>query len=148
MFRRWDLIYGDGDAIDLSIFPDESWWTVYAAHLLEHIADPVSALREWYRVLHPDGRLIVNVPSMELYEGQTYLPSRWNADHRTFWMPEFVEPGQPKHIRGLRQTIMEALPSAVILDLRVLNEGHLWPSPEEHPLGEYSIEAIIGKGKK
>jgi SAM-dependent methyltransferase len=36
--------------------------TVLASHILEHVADPLRALGEWYRVLRPGGYLIVITP--------------------------------------------------------------------------------------
>lgn len=43
-------------------FPDESFDIIFCCHVLEHIPDDRKAIRELYRVLKPNGRLIIQVP--------------------------------------------------------------------------------------
>ena len=59
--------------------------TVHASHLLEHVVDYGHFLRECVRVLRPGGTLILTVPLMEAYEGQTHPPSLFNHDHKRFY---------------------------------------------------------------
>lgn len=42
--------------------PDASFDVVYCSHVLEHIPDDVQAMREFHRVLAPDGWAVLNVP--------------------------------------------------------------------------------------
>ena len=51
-----------GSAEDLSAFKDESLDFVIANHLLEHLEDPISGLREFHRVLRPGGVLYLALP--------------------------------------------------------------------------------------
>jgi dolichyl-phosphate beta-glucosyltransferase len=51
-----------GDAADLPI-PDASVNVVCLLDVIEHLSDPVSAIREAARILTNDGRLIINVPA-------------------------------------------------------------------------------------
>jgi ubiquinone/menaquinone biosynthesis C-methylase UbiE len=39
---------------------------VIANHLLEHVADPIAALKEWYRILRPGGILFLALPDKRL----------------------------------------------------------------------------------
>ena len=58
-----------GDACDLSRFEDQTFDELYASHILEHFDYTGSlqkALKEWYRVLKPDGKLYVSVPDMDV----------------------------------------------------------------------------------
>jgi predicted SAM-dependent methyltransferase len=54
-----------------SVFPldfdDSSFDLVYASHVLEHFrrSDTLDVLKEWVRVLRPDGILRISVPSLE-----------------------------------------------------------------------------------
>ena len=44
------------------MLPDGSQDFIIANHLLEHVADPIGALEEWYRLLRPDGILFLALP--------------------------------------------------------------------------------------
>jgi len=141
-FRRWDKINGDGDAQKMAGVPDNRFHTVYASHVLEHLHDPVEGIKNWYRICKPGGHVIICIPHRDLYEKKENLPSKWNDDHKTFWLPERSE---PPVTRSFRHTILEAVPNANIVVLRVLDEGWVSVAPDKHSGGEYSIEAIIKK---
>ena len=140
-FRRYDIIYGDGDAQKMLGVPSDSFHTVYASHVLEHMHDPIEAFHNWYRICKSPGHIIVCVPQRDLYEKKHDLPSNWNADHKTFWLPE---KGEPPITKGLREVVLHAVPYANIVDLRVLDE-HWVSNGEDHSSGEYSIEVIVNK---
>jgi SAM-dependent methyltransferase len=50
------------EATDLHDIPEDSYDIVLSSHCLEHIANPLRALREWRRVCRPGGNLLVVVP--------------------------------------------------------------------------------------
>lgn len=57
-----------GQAEDLTRFADNTFVELYASHVLEHLgyrSDLPVALKEWYRVLAPEGCLMVSVPDLE-----------------------------------------------------------------------------------
>lgn len=56
--RDWRVTGVTADAQTLP-FPDASFDTVIAMHMLYHVPDPAQALREMHRVLRPGGRLAV-----------------------------------------------------------------------------------------
>ena len=58
-----------GDASDLSRFTDQTFDELYASHVLEHFdynGSLLKTLKEWHRVLKPDGKLYISVPDMEV----------------------------------------------------------------------------------
>jgi len=58
-----------GDAHDLSRFEDNTFYAVYASHILEHFdyhKELFETLKEWQRVLVPRGKLYVSVPNLDI----------------------------------------------------------------------------------
>lgn len=53
------------DAVDLHGIEDASYDFVCSSHTLEHVANPLKALREWSRILRRDGTLILVLPHYE-----------------------------------------------------------------------------------
>jgi SAM-dependent methyltransferase len=140
-FRKWDQVFGDPDATYLAGVLDESYQTVYASHLLEHLDDPIAALKNWYRVLKKGGHLIVLVPHRDLYEQKKELPSNWAPEHKRYYLPTSNE---PPCTANFQLTLWQALPEGDMVLFRVLDENWQNNLPG-HPGGEYSIEAIIRK---
>ena len=79
--RGWDIANGDSDCQYMEGVEDESYDTVYASHVLEHVENPVDAINSWWRILKKDGFLIIAVPDEDLYE-QGLWPSMFNSDHK------------------------------------------------------------------
>lgn len=50
------------DATDISNINDEEYDFAFSCHLLEHIANPLKAIKEWLRVIKKDGFIIIVVP--------------------------------------------------------------------------------------
>ncbi len=146
----WRNEPGDRDAQTLSTFSDESFGSVYASHVLEHLPDPSEAIRNWWRVLVPGGHLVIIVPHRDLYEKKKTHPSRWNpfdreggGGHLTFWLPDRSEGPHTFSLLGVLSSTLEA---AEVMDFRVISDGydHSLP-PDVHPVGEYSIEIVLRK---
>lgn len=136
----WD--YENGDAQYLNGIKDASFDFVYSSHTIEHMVDPQTALHNWWRVVKPGGHLIVYLPHRDLYEKKMTLPSRWNDDHKHFFMPDADE---PPDTLGVRPLIERSLPGLELVYLRVCDEGWTISDPEVHSNGEYSIEFVAKK---
>jgi len=115
---------------------------VSASHLLEHMCSPESALKTWWECVRPGGVLILFVPHRDLYEKRTTLPSRWNPDHKWFFLPECDD---PPHTLGVLPLLRRSLQDSQIEVMRVCDDGHSITDPERHSDGEYSIEVVIRK---
>ncbi|HLP83383.1 MAG TPA: methyltransferase domain-containing protein [Phycisphaerales bacterium] len=57
------VTFTTGDAQRLASLPDNSIDLVASFETLEHVPDPIAALREFHRVLTPGGRVIASVPN-------------------------------------------------------------------------------------
>jgi SAM-dependent methyltransferase len=142
-FRRYDRIFGDPDATWMEGVPDAAFTTVYASHVLEHLAQPVDALKSWYRIARPGGHVIILVPHRDLYEKRRWPPSRWNPEHQWFFLPDADDPPRTLNLRVLLEA---ALPAGELVSYTVLRDGYDDTlGADTHPIGEYSIEAIVRK---
>ena len=138
--KGWDFEHGDAQS--LAGVPDESFDFVYSSHTLEHLPDPVSALQNWWRIIRPGGYLLLYIPHRDLYEKKLKLPSRWNSDHKHFFLPEKDE---PPHTLGLKPLIERSINSYSLEYVKECRDGWTITDPEIHSDGEYSIEAVIRK---
>jgi SAM-dependent methyltransferase len=55
---------GDLDRGGLAAFPDSGFDFVIINHVLEHLANPLLAVREVFRILHPGGIAVISIPDM------------------------------------------------------------------------------------
>lgn len=131
-----DLNYPGYDGRRLP-FDDQSVDTVYNSHTLEHIDDPISAIREWFRVLRDGGYLIIAVPHQFLYEKRAAPPSRWNLDHKRFYTPA-----------KLLHEVECALDPNTYRIRHLLDDDESFDygiPPEIHSGGGYQIELVLEK---
>ena len=79
-------IRAEGDR--LPWFGDNSMDFVFSSHCLEHMTDPVSALKEWHRVLKRGGYLVLILPRKDRYPA-VGSPGA-NQDHKRDFSPQDV----------------------------------------------------------
>lgn len=89
-----------GDANHISKYITKQLDFVFSSHCLEHMHDPVHALKEWYSILKPGGYLFIIVPDEDLYE-QGHFPSRYNTDHKWTFTISKEKSWSPKSINVL-----------------------------------------------
>jgi len=136
----WD--WEHGDAQYLHGREDAKFDFVYSSHTLEHMVNPDIALKNWWRVLKPGGYLILYIPHRDLYEKKKTLPSRWNSNHKHFFLLDRDE--EPDTI-GIIPLIQRTLANHKIIYAKECKQGHTITDPEIHSDGEYSIEVVIKK---
>ena len=86
-----------GDANNLSDYvPHGSLNFVHASQCLEHMHDPVAAIKSWAKCVKKGGYLVVTVPDLTLYE-KGLFPSRFNPDHHSTWSLFFEKSPCPCH---------------------------------------------------
>lgn len=72
----------------LWLFADASMDFVFSSHLLEHIKDHRSALKEWWRVIKQGGHLCLYLPHKKLYPNVGEPGA--NPDHKHDFLPEDI----------------------------------------------------------
>ena len=81
----YDTLISPEQRADLALpFPDNHFDYVHSSHCLEHMPNPNTTLWEWWRILKPNGHMIILAPDFGLYE-QRRWPSHYNHDHKTYW---------------------------------------------------------------
>ena len=136
----WDI--EQGDAQYLEGIADSQFDFVYSSHTLEHIADVVTALKNWWRVLKPGGYLILYIPHRDLYEKKPTLPSRWNYGHKHFFL---IDKDEKPDTIGIVPLINRTLENYEIIYAKECSWGHTVTDPDKPSDGEYSIEMVVRK---
>lgn len=87
-----------GDANKLSTYFKENTFDIlHSSQCLEHMFNPSKALKDWIKVVKPNGHLIITVPDWELYEHKTW-PSKTNPDHKSSWSMTIKTAPTPQHV--------------------------------------------------
>lgn len=145
--RTWDI--ADGDAQYMASVADESFDFVHSSHCLEHMRDPLEAMRSWLRILKPGGHCIVTVPDEDMYE-LGHWPSRFNSDHKWTFTTYKKESWSPVSINVLE---LAATLADVASTERILRLSDFFrPILAEHgqdqtltPVTECAIEFVLRK---
>jgi len=114
--RRFDA--QDGDAGKITAYIQEEFDYVYSSHCLEHMVDPVSALKEWWQLVRLRGHLYVVVPDEDSGERGVW-PSAGNPDHKftfTSWKKKSWSPASLNVV-----DLIKELPGAFLVRLAVLD---------------------------
>jgi SAM-dependent methyltransferase len=136
----WDQ--PQGDAHHLKGVADGAYDFLFASHILEHLERPELALHNWVRVVRPGGVLLIAVPHRDLYEQKRRLPSRWNPNHKRFYLPEEDEPPDTVGLLPWLYRLSDELPFRVAA-VQTGDWGYRRPGAGKHPLGEYQIDALL-----
>jgi SAM-dependent methyltransferase len=142
--RNWDL--EDGDAQHLDGVPDASFDFVHSSHCLEHMRDPLVALRNWLRVLKPGGHMVIMVPDEDLYE-QGVFPSTFNADHKFTFTVYKKTTWSRRSVNVL--ALIAQLDGVVPLKVELLDGTYLYRMERTDqtmlPVAECAIEFVLRK---
>lgn len=97
---------------------------VYSSQTLEHLENPLRAIGNWWRLVKPQGHLVITVPDFVLYE-QGKWPHIWNSNHKTAWKlrKKDKEPeGSPGCIPLLE--LVQSLPNADVRRCELVDTGY------------------------
>lgn len=120
----------DGDANKLSqYFEPESFDLLAGSHVLEHMADPRAAMRDWLKIVKPGGYVLQTVPDWVAYERMQW-PSRFNGDHKSSWSMLYLGSIAPIHIH-IPTFLKELEDIAEILLARYVERNFNWKLPAD-----------------
>jgi SAM-dependent methyltransferase len=95
-------------------FANEEFEVIWCSEVLEHLFDPVFAMREIYRVLAPGGRALITVPYHGRFKDVLIALFKWD---------EHFSPSNP-HIRFFtRRTMSRLAASAGFIDIKTKTCG-------------------------
>jgi len=127
----------EGRADQLPWFRDDSLDYVFSSHCLEHTREPLATLREWTRVLRPEGQIILLLPHKDVYP-RVGTPGA-NPDHKVDIGPEDIRlwtASLPLRIEQM-DTVMRRLAD----DPVAIKEAPRW----RHKTLNFSFEVIARK---
>lgn len=143
--RTWD--WEDGDAQFLESVADETYDFVHSSHCLEHLVDPQVGLKNWFRVLKPNGYLVVTIPDEDLYE-QGVFPSTFNRDHKKTFTIHKTASWSPASINVL-DLITSLGDKAQVIKIELMISNYRFELPRFDqtitPIGESAIEFVLRK---
>jgi SAM-dependent methyltransferase len=107
---------------DLNVLPypfnDDEFDLVYASHVLEHLDNPVKVIEEIWRILKPNGMLIVKVPHFSC------RTAYGNPEHKHYFSSLFFD-----YFEREKESTSKTRAKFKILKIRLL-----WSPPEPHCL--------------
>jgi 2-polyprenyl-3-methyl-5-hydroxy-6-metoxy-1,4-benzoquinol methylase len=104
-------------------FPDQAFDAVHMSHVLEHLMDPVSTLREVRRIMKPGARLGIEVPN-ELENAGTLLRGHFDGLQPYAVRSTHVYFFSPSTLRRVVETASLTVTS--VRTLRDLRDARLW----------------------
>jgi SAM-dependent methyltransferase len=141
--RTWDI--EDGDAELMQGVPDQTYDFVHSSHCLEHLRDPFTGLRNWFRILRRGGALIVTIPDEDLYEQATF-PSTFNRDHKWTFTINKVSSWSEKSV-NVFDLIRSINAEAAVHKIELVDQAYRYDLPRFDqtlsPVAESAIEFIL-----
>lgn len=143
--RDWDL--PDGDAQLMESVADNTYDFVHSSHCLEHLVNPLEALKNWIRICRPGGHIITTIPDEDLYE-QGVFPSTFNSDHKSTWTILKGNSWSPVSI-NLIELLYQFRQEIEIVKIDLVNGSFIYDQPRYdqtlHGISECAIEFIVRK---
>jgi len=137
--RPFDFEHGDAQRITEFLSTEVQYDCVHSSNCSEHMNDVRRPLSQWWSLVKPNGHLIIVVPDEDLYE-QGIWPSIFNPDHKATF--RFGKHSTWSPVSYDLKTVLQKLPCADIVDIRVQDEGYNHELNRNHitPFGRLLIQ--------
>jgi SAM-dependent methyltransferase len=96
--------------------PAASFGVVLFRHVLEHLTDPIGALQEARRLLHKDGRLVIEVPNFGGRQA-SWLGESWFHLDVPRHLHHFTEASMTHALRAAGFTVVQVAPGSMLQDV-------------------------------
>jgi len=148
--NRYDqFIDPNYDATFVKEVEDEKYDFVYSSHCLEDLEDPITGIKNWFRLVKPSGFLIIYVPHRDLFERKKDLPSAGNKNHKWYFL---IDKDEEPCTLGLVPLVTNNLENYDIIYVKKCDNEYSckieWAKEnifEVKAKGEFSIEIVIQK---
>jgi len=138
----------DGDAQYINKYKSEdSYDFVYSSNCLEHMNDPIIALKNWFALVKQFGYLVFTVPDEDLYEQGTF-PSRFNPNHKWTFTILKKNSWSGKSINII--DLLKSLENCKIIKIELVDTNYDYSKTNEDQTrggAEAFIEVVIRKDK-
>ena len=112
----------------------ETFDFVFSSHCLEHMNNPYSALKEWWKLVKVGGYLYVIIPDEDLYE-QGVFPSRYNPDHKWTFTINKAASWSLRSVNVIE--LVSSLPNGHLIKLETQDRGYDYAlANQDQTLGE------------
>ena len=143
--KSWDV--ENGDAMVMAGVEDSIYDFVHSSHCLEHLKDPILAIKHWVRICRPGGHIIIIIPDENLYE-QGVWPSTFNTDHKWSFTIGKTESWSPVSLNVIN-VIKPVLDQIDILKIELLDSNYFYGlhrfDQTQTLTGESAIEIVLRK---
>ncbi|MBT5912890.1 MAG: methyltransferase domain-containing protein [Rhodospirillaceae bacterium] len=116
----FDQAHGDANRI-LDYLEPEQFDCVHSSHCLEHMFQPINALKQWWSLVKPGGYMITVVPHEDLYE-QYNWPPIFNKDHKASFRVGGSSSWSPVSVDILSEC--GALPNSLIVKHKIWDNNY------------------------
>ncbi|HTW77143.1 MAG TPA: class I SAM-dependent methyltransferase [Thermoplasmata archaeon] len=98
-------------------FANASFDLIVASHVLEHLYDPLEALRSFRSILRPGGRLVIGVPNFDSFPSRLFHRATYDfldvPRHLVFFTPSSLR--RALNAMEFTQSVTDTIPSPALL---------------------------------